>query len=626
MRKIRVSDWQQTHTLRVPNSESIALSRGGLVVASNNNMLEELLVVDPDTLDAKRRLQMPARWVAGSPEHDWMLGTVGSKLELFNLETGAYQSIPVPETVPIRLVSVSRDGEDYFAYGNSLHHFRRTGARLKLISSSHPMITSYSGRRIELSGDGQWVAISQAGKLRLPGTYKEENALGVHWFDVNQLPNNAIRLDTSLENTASVYDHHGKRFFVAGRKGEIMEYNARGERQGSFQAIVRDVRQMLIHPQQNGMLVVGDGLAWIDFAPPPPPETVVIQPPPVKTPPAIPPKPIPPPAIPKPDPTIPEVRMDNQHQVKDITDPNEKLVRVLKIEPPILREFSPHAFWSDDGRLLSVLEQDSSSGSRVPLHIRKFSIPDFTQVAHRVVPQIQRPHDCWVTSEGLILNSPTTRKLCLVNLDGEVEKEQKSVYFNHVTHSAGSPFLYYIDSVIHRYDIRTHDTIRISDMEPQAGKNHRLDGIKLSHDGNQMLVFSNRIEYGLYQINDTQLEKIASNALGYSYGYSLKTEIHSVANQWLVRPGFSELLLFSSALEPKTKIATTLEHAFSLDVVTNKIYQAGKDTLDVYSLDGQREQTFKVPIKKAKQIIPHPSGRKMIVVADGLYWIELPNE
>lgn len=245
----------------------LSMSGEGLLVSAPE--AQQVLVVDPQTLETKRKIAAPkvAR-AASAPRLAFAYaGSDGSRpgneslLSVLDLKKGEivkqYQAKELAE--PKRLSpsfghgTLTPDGKFLFTNNpGALYRFKIDGEKVALDQSSGGI---GGGVAIEISPDGQWVCLpSPGGSSLVAGVPKYSTVV----FPVNDLSKHAIAVTTGPSHRAMAFDTKLGKIYANG-SGQLIMYTMRGIKEEEHS--IKNggtTQQILLHPDGTRMLLLTD--------------------------------------------------------------------------------------------------------------------------------------------------------------------------------------------------------------------------------------------------------------------------------------------------------------------------------------------------------------------------------
>lgn len=293
LHKIMVPEYKETVTLSLgQESKHIALSREGLVVGLTK--LQELWVINPDTLAVKKRIRVPAlSGLAATPSSSQVYATFGADmLSVLDLVSGqslsqyrasnfvAYETINgVRQKYSLmenfRFPTVTPDGKYFLCESyDCLHRLRINGKEL-VYDELGPEI-GQNPQRIEISSDGNYVALTDGGGNAVAEDHPNLGPYTTYVYKVTALEKPVISIKSGAYPRALGFDKVAARLYAHNRISTLMvfapsgvnqkEYNLLAPRSGAARGTGRSsqVNQILAHPGGSRVLVLSESnLYWV---------------------------------------------------------------------------------------------------------------------------------------------------------------------------------------------------------------------------------------------------------------------------------------------------------------------------------------------------------------------------
>jgi S1-C subfamily serine protease len=248
----------------------MALSAEGIVVAVGG---EEVWLLDAKTLEVKKKIAVKGvQYMAASPKLSTAFAAAapGDALSVLDLKEGKSvkqygpRDFEAKPSAGFKLAQVSPDGRYLFTLASDcLQRFRVEGQQLHFEESS-PRLTNGRLEGIDFSTDSKQVCLASGGGNINVGSQPGFKPFSVHVFAAGDLSKPETTLEIGrfpialgLDSKAGLiyaqnYEHQ---FIVYDSKGIKLKEALLGKR-GEF------VRQILVHPDGNKALVLGDSI-WL---------------------------------------------------------------------------------------------------------------------------------------------------------------------------------------------------------------------------------------------------------------------------------------------------------------------------------------------------------------------------
>jgi hypothetical protein len=265
LRRIGLSGFVEEKRLETGRRCScLAMSGEGLIVTLSE--LEEAWVIDPDSLEVKKRVPAPkANRVISAPALKIAVA-VGNEqrfdprnrggLIVLDLEKGE----PVAQfQLPARFATISPDGKFLFSQGGieQLQRVRIEGMRL-IEDQASPRIAQ-NGQGIFVSPDSKYVCLPSGG-----GNYSIPNApassYSTYVFAVDDLKQPAFTVHSGAYPQVVGFDPKGGHVFAQDFKTALMLFSYTGQKKKEIALPIggREARQYLAHPDGGKLLVRSD--------------------------------------------------------------------------------------------------------------------------------------------------------------------------------------------------------------------------------------------------------------------------------------------------------------------------------------------------------------------------------
>ena len=286
LRKIAVPSFREQRRLAL-NSGASSLSNSGEGLLITLDQLQELWVVNPDTLDVQVRMPMVADRVVSAPDLSVAFAVNGKRsvnLSIVDLverrivgELNA-RKLDVDHRNRIRkheagvglmhfgMPDVTPDGRYLYCESwEGLHRFAIDGASLSY-EELGPRLGS--PQRIEISNDSRYVALVGGGGNRKLKDHPGLDGYGTYVYKTTNLLQPVIAIKSGPYPTAIAFDKAAERLYTANFERQLMSFSPRGVKQKEYQLTKRGDRtlQILVHPKGNRLLVLTQqALLWVEL-------------------------------------------------------------------------------------------------------------------------------------------------------------------------------------------------------------------------------------------------------------------------------------------------------------------------------------------------------------------------
>lgn len=302
----------------------------------------------------------------------------------------------------------------------------------------------------------------------------------------------------------------------------------------------------------------------------------------------------------------------------------------------------PEMRWSTDGKLLYLLNQTGA--------LRKIEVPSFKEVL--VLNTGQVCSSLAVSAQGLLLGLPAIQEVWLLDSESFAIKKRITVPNLRVVVGSHSSSRAYASVGA----AATEAQLCVIDLEagkvfpPLAARNVPADA-KTARDGGLLPGFNKLVlsDDGRYLFGETANRVTRMRVGGDTVLFEQSTEaLGSVGrievspdSRFVATPRGGGRRFPSKVTPPPTNIyritdlsapsAAIPEGAVptpvGFDDATTSVYTSTfYQQLLIFTSAGVQGQGYKIakPGTRVSQFLPHPSGHKVLVMADKLYWVELP--
>ena len=277
--EISVPECKVLRTLRLRGEfRQMALSQSGLLVADRE--LANLILVDPDSLQARRKIHLPldsdrsgytdasrAGWLAGSPGSAVVFAKAPRDGPLWIIDLTHDKLIKQPVHGEVRMIAATPDGRYLFCSDSQcLHRLSIDGTEL-VHDAAGPPISGYYPMRIEISNDSTYVAlVCSDGDKPAPGHPAVPYAAYV--YETGNLAEPVV----AVPNTAycMTWDSTTGRIFSHDREHPLVVFGPEGGLQRKLtlpEGGLGTVFRLRVHPDGGKLLVLTTGkYYWVDLS------------------------------------------------------------------------------------------------------------------------------------------------------------------------------------------------------------------------------------------------------------------------------------------------------------------------------------------------------------------------
>lgn len=271
LRKIDTSTWSEVTSLRLfRECRTIGLSQGGLIVPA---VYEELWLVDPETLQVKRRWKVDAPGdfeIAARPDMKMAYIFSGEGLLVYDSVAGEGKRLVSHKTLEnlgteanqrnigsMSTLALSHDGRYLFLTKDRIHRMRIEGVDL-IHEEAGPVFGGAALFRLSVSDDLRYVGVPLQ---NVQGAVVDKLPL----YDPMNLAQTKLSLEVGPDPTAVAFDDASGKFFAASAARHVMQFDASGKLTAECKlADSEDIRRIFVVPNHGAAVYWGDVLTVVD--------------------------------------------------------------------------------------------------------------------------------------------------------------------------------------------------------------------------------------------------------------------------------------------------------------------------------------------------------------------------
>jgi predicted Zn finger-like uncharacterized protein len=238
-------------------------SGAGLLVTLPDK--QEIALVDPKTLKFTKRMPVASafRGVSASGlSYAFAVGKpnpAGDSLYVVDLKTGEMAREYTNRDFPGKFVGFARpavtpDGKHLFAMGGieQLHRYRIDGPTLTYEESS-PRIAQGRTENIQISPDSAYVCLPSGG-----GNYDAGNSYSTFIYSVDNITKAALTINQGAYPLCVGFEPRGGAIFSQNHDKQLLVFNKTGIKLKEYNVGQGEVRQYLVHPQGQRLIILVD--------------------------------------------------------------------------------------------------------------------------------------------------------------------------------------------------------------------------------------------------------------------------------------------------------------------------------------------------------------------------------